>query len=456
VSIESTLKFTKGWPKERFLKALALQGFHPGEFVRAKDLKSTPALLTALARLGKKNNQAGNHTNGLKLLGFETVQRMTDDNIREQMLEIWPHEKVQQAYAQSNPSLLTSLNELDKKLFRAMKYRSEANIKIKKRPKSVTVKQQVNSLHPEFPCLYNMVSSRASAGNQQDLGERLRSAFYQGVNIAPSALKNSSDPGQRKLFREIHHAGKSDFGFKIEAPKATIARVTGIKPQDFSFSSRKNELLKEITENATKLVFLVTNLIDPTGKYFQNGFAGYFPPIRSIDEQVKIHTSGRKYVITDFVVASSRKNCAVEVKSGTTVQSAKSLLDNYQDWASFGTDGARLDSVVAVLQMNEKIVSQMRTPLRDLNIKTVSGEKFMEYFSKAIAALECSPYHAYVAEAVHGVHSLANIYRFHEQIVFRPHVVLKQNSREVLTHHNKVLRSLTKCLEKAYKTQNLK
>jgi len=455
VSATSTIKFTKGWPKERFLEALAKKGFKPGDFVRNKDVIAIgdPALGTALARLSQNNDSTGSYTNGLKLLGFKTKQRFSDDEILSRMQDIWPLEKVQEAYAQGNPSLLISIKELQnehRKLFRAMKYRSEHNNGIQKRKgKKASLQKQINRLYPEFPNLYNWVSSRAASGNQKDLGERLRAAFQKGTNIAPRALRESDDPGEKKLYREVYHAGKGSLGFRTENPKQTIARLTGLKPKDFMASNRTNDLLREITENATKLVFLVTYLIDPTGKYFQNGFAGYFPPIRSIDEQVKIDTQDEKYIVSDFMVASTRKNCVVEVKSGTTLQSAKGLTNNYQDWPSFETDGTPLDSVVAVLQMNQRIVAQMRGPLSDLDIKTVSGEKFMEYFSKAIDALGHSPYHAYVAGAVHGVHSLANIYRFHEQIVFQPHVALKPNRRELLMHHNKVLSSLTKCLEKA-------
>jgi len=454
VSATSTIKFTKGWPKQRFLEALAEQGFKPGDFVRNKDVVAIgdASLTTALARLSQKNKGRGNHTAGLKLLGFNTNSRFSDDEITERLREIWPQDTVQKAYEQNDPSLLVPLKELQsdhRKLFRAMKYRAEHTVKTKRKERTVTsLKHQINTLYPQFPSLYNFVSSRAAAGNQEDLGERLLAAFQKGTNISPRSLRDSKDPGERKLYREVHHAGKSGLGFKTENPKQTIARLTGLKPKDFMCSNRTNDLLREITENATKLVFLVTYLIDPTGKYFQNGFAGYFPPIRNIDEQVKINTPGG-YIISDFMVASSRKNCVVEVKSGTTLQSAKGLTDNYQNWHDFGADGSQLDSVVAILQMNQQIVAQMRGPLSDLDIKTVSGEKFMEYFSKAIEALGHSPYHAYVAEAVHGVHSLANIYRFHEQVVFQPHVALKQNSREILQHHNKVLGSLTKCLEKA-------
>ena len=447
---------TNAWTEKRLKQRLHELGLGKKKIIRQSDVKATQdkALLAGLGRLGKKVSGKYNISAGLEELGYTSVHQRTTKSIQEELRKIWPYEKVKSAYENRNPSTIMSLAEFRKKhnlLYASMKYLASSRAsKCRSNNGSRSISSQINNVHPEFPCLYNLIANAVDSVNEQNLGKRLLDAFAKGVNIMPTALQNSEDPSERKLYAEIKRARYGPLGIKVETPSQTIQRLTGLRPKDYSCASpRKNSLLKEITENATKLVFLVTNLIDPSGEYFKNGFAGYFPSIHSIEEQVRIFKEDGSYLVSDFIVGSKRKKCVVEVKSGTTREHIKALPDKYCDWRSFEEGNSKIDGVVAILQTNQRIYRQMKPRLNEVNLKTVSGEKFMEYFSKAIEALSLSPNHAYVAEAVPGVHSLENIYKFHEEVVFRSHVVLRPNQRESLIHHNRTLKKLNKNLEKA-------
>lgn len=447
---------TRAWTKKRLKERLQELGLGKEGIIRQSDIKATQdkALLAGLGRLGKKVSGKYNISAGLEELGYTSVHQRTVENIQEELRKIWPYEQVKTAYDERNPAKLMSLAEFRKKhnlLYASMKYRSSSRASKRKSNKcSRSIASQINSVYSEFPCLYNFIANAVDSVNEKNLSKRLLDAFAKGVNIMPTALQNSSDSSERKLFAEIKKARIGPLGIKVETPSQTIQRLTGLRPKDYSCASpQKNSLLKEVTENATKLVFLVTNLIDPSGGYFKNGFAGYFPSIHNISEQVRIFKGDGSYLVSDFIVASKRKNCVVEVKSGSTLEHMKSLPEKYCGWKSFETNDSKIDRVVAVLQTNQMIYRQMKHCLDEAGLKAVSGEKFMEYFSKAIDSLACSPNHAYVAEAMPGVHSLENIYKFHEEVVFRPHVVLRPNQRELLIHHNRTLKKLNKTLEKA-------
>lgn len=445
---------TKSWPKKKVIKTLSEQGFNAGSFVSqqaVRNTKDTP-LISALGRLGKKVCGKYNISEGLRALGFETRSYRKFDDIQENLRSVWPREDVERAFADKDSSLLASLEafrEQNPNLYRSMCYLASAKGKCAAgRTRAITVADQINMLYPEFPNLYNLIAYRVKSVDEKNLGERILDAFFDGANIAPTALAGSDSDAERKLWAEIKRAGIGPLGLRVETPLQTISRLTGLKHRDFSCSNYKqNKKLKEISESATRLMFPVTSIVDPSGKYFQNGFARFFPvPMSEIlperGSQFRIYRPDGSYIIPDLMVSSRRTACAVETKSGSSRRAVEDLLDKY-------ADSDDVDRVVAVLQMNQRIYKAMKPQLSDCGIRTVSGEKFMEYFSKAIDALECSPCHMYVAEAVPRVHSLANIYRFHEKAVFAPHIVLRRSNRKLLKQHNQVLSSLTTCLEKA-------
>jgi len=426
------------------------------DVVRKKDILCTKdnSLAKKLRNLGKLVSDKDSISAGLKALGYETNGRCRQSlaGVHEKLLEIWPYEQVKKAYDAHDPSIILSLEKLSEKypeLLREMRT-------IAARSEKDSVEKMINSVHDDFPHLYSFVSRFVTSVDEENLGKRLRAYFFNdGVNIAPTALKKSRNPGHRKLYRQVTRAGIGPLGIRIETPCQTIERLTSLRKKDFSCSVFQNsKLLSEITEKATKLVLLVTNLVDPTGAYFRNGFRKFFPEIRDVNpitgRGLRIYRWDGSYVEPDAMASSARKNFAVETKAGTTVNAASNLFENYDDLSAFRQDNAfALDGVIAVIQMNRSVYDRLADPLGEIGIKAVPPEKFLEYLSKAVAELECSPCHTYVAEAVPRVHSLANIYRFHEIVVNSPHIALKPANRKLALHHNQVLGGLVESLERA-------
>ena len=419
------------------------------------------SLIYHLGMLGMKVTGKYNITAGLEELGFKTKRNLTGAEINRKLLEIWPFEKVKQAYEENDPTMVVSLEEmrlLHKRLYNSMKYRgSSIGARTNVRDKPINVEQRINSLYPEFPHLYSFVS-RVTSIDEKALGKRIRAAHYRGViDIAPRSLLESKDPRARKLCRQIQCANRDCLKFGIEETmEETIARISGLKPKDYSRTPDKTTMLGQITECAAHLVFLVTHLVDPTGAYFQNGYADFFPKVDDVYAQLRIPKKDGRRIKPDLLVCSEDERCAVEVKSGATAQSIKDLPEKYQDMSVFRTDNSPgLDSVVAILQVNERIYNESKARLEDAGIKVVSGEKFMEYFAIAVDQLGCSPCHTYVAGAVPRVHSLANICRFHEQVIENPNLMLRPANWQLISHYASALFSLRGRLAKTMREQKI-
>jgi len=433
------------------------------KLVRHTDVINTGdnSLVYHLGMLGMKVTGKYNITAGLEELGFKTKRNLTGAEINRKLQEIWPFEKVKQAYEENDHTIVVSLEEvrlLHKRLYNSMKYRgSSLSARRKSRDKPINVEQRINSLYPEFPHLYSFVS-RVTSIDEKALGKRIRAAHYSGmIDIAPRALSDSKDPRAQKMCRQIQKANKNRLEFGVEETmKETIARISGLRPKDYARTVYKTTTLGQITEFAAHLVFLVTHLVDPAGTYFQNGYVDFFPKVDDVYAQLRIPKKDGRRIQPDLLVCSEDERCAVEVKSGATAESIKDLPEKYQDMSVFRTDKfPGLDSVVAILQVNERIYNENKERLEDAGIKVISGEKFMEYFTIAIDQLTCSPCHTYVAGAVPRVHSLANICRFHEQVIEKPNLVLRPSNRQLLDHYSAALSSLRGCLVKAMREQKI-
>lgn len=445
-------------------------GSGPQKIYRPDIQKRDSALHNAIGRIGKEFEGTINFSAGIRELGFRPCLGChSERTILETLQKVWPYALVKEAYEENNPSLLVPWDEFKDKnkiIFWAIqhatyakKHRNRQQKKAKKFAHIIPVhyKKRINSIYPEFPDLFNFISRKIHSVDIKSLAGHIQTARRLGKNISPRALHITKDPGLKKIRNELRRFA-ADNGLTIQG---AIRKVTQLSVACFASPPEQNYAIGEISELATRVVLLSTQLIDSTGKFYENGFDKYFAPIHAVMPRLKkkvklTREENNAFIFPDFLVENESVHSIVEVKSGTgtTCNTAINLIAKYSSRSFKELNGAD-SKIVAVLQMPANITNQVAPYLEDQNISVIDGKTFIDYFFKAMRKLERSPYRAFVANAVPNKrHSLVNLVELHKRIIEEPHIMITPAHERLILNHAEVLRILSFCLEYAVENKS--
>lgn len=437
--------------------------------------KRDSSLFNAIGDIGKNFEGTINFSAGVQELGFMPRLRWhSEKTILETLQKVWPYSLVKDAYEQNNPSLLKSWDEF--KDMHGQVYCAIQNAVHKKKNKerrqkktgqsagqgkkhahisAISPQDRVNGLYPDFPDLFNFARYSVNSVDRKMLRQHITTAIRLGKNVSPHALDRTKDSGLKKIRSELRRIA-IDEGLTVQQ---AICKVTGLRPESFATTGEQKNILGEISELATRVMLLSTQLIDSTGKFYENGFDKYFPQIHTVrpllKKRVRLTREDGSFINPDFLIENESQCSILEVRAGAKSNNALDLISKFRSRSFVECKDYAL-RIIALLQMPSGVVSQTAPYLEDEKITVLDGKTFIDYFSKAMRELERSPYRALVANAVpNRRHSLANLVELQRRIIEEPHVIITPAHDALIQNHISVLGALASCLEKATEKQEL-
>lgn len=326
--------------------------------------------LLGLTKCGRYNLPLGRRL--LELPGPELGNvKTTDKEIIRAIKKAWPDRTVNRLMNGKNVKVM-SIKEFRKKNHRQWHSAHRTHGKRINGSNEGGLKTVMESI---YPGLYDKIAYQGSriitsTPNKEKVARDLLDKYSSGT-INKTALLNSSDPKDQRLFKEVRYwAAREGISYT-----AMVEKLTGLKERDITSHPESRKLAGLLTEEMTRFIVLWSKVmgIDASG----------------LDLKKELYMSEQERTIRngqDYLADLRLGNDALEVKCGLGQLDAgivKKVKHVYKVGESKWSDGKTLDGATVIFYQSPHLYSSFKRDLQKQGIQ-VLGFKWSENLMKKI------------------------------------------------------------------------